>query len=187
MTAYHMLRRAAVTAGDLVFVPGATGGVGVAAVQLVSALGARSIGTTSSSEKATRLREIADHVVESADVDAIAEEVNAIGTPDAVINHLGGEFTRMGLDVLRRGGRMVICGRTAGRTSEIDIPSLFLSHQRVIGSTMGTQGDLERLVRLVEDDAFEPPVDATYALDETGRAFADMRERDAFGKLVVEP
>jgi len=187
MTAYHMLRRAAVTAGDLVFVPGATGGVGVAAVQLVSALGARSIGTTSSSEKATRLREIADHVVESADVDAIAEEVNAIGTPDAVINHLGSEFTRMGLDVLRRGGRMVICGRTAGRTSEIDIPSLFLSHQRVIGSTMGTQGDLERLVRLVEDDAFEPPVDATYALDETGRAFADMRERDAFGKLVVEP
>lgn len=188
MTAYHMLRRADVTAGDLVFVPGATGGVGVAAVQLVGVLGARSIGTTTSTQKAARLREIGvDHVVESGDTDAIADEVAAIGAPDAVINHLGGEFTRRGLDVMDRGGRMVICGRTAGGVSEIDVAPFFLSHQRVIGSTMGTQGDLERLVRLVENDVFEPPVDATYALDETDRAFADMRKRDAFGKLVVEP
>ena len=188
MTAYHMLRRAAVTAGDLVFVPGATGGVGVAAIQLVGVLGAHSIGTTTSSEKATRLRELgADRVIESGDTGSIAGEVEGIGEPDAVINHLGGEFTRMGLDLMRRGGRMVICGRTAGGVSEIDVAPFFLSHQHVVGSTMGTQDDLERLVDLVSEDAFEPPVDRTYALDETDRAFADMQRRDAFGKLVVKP
>jgi NADPH2:quinone reductase len=82
---------------------------------------------------------------------------------------------------------MVVCGRTAGGVSKIDVAPFFLSHQHVVGSTMGTQDDLERLIDLVSEDAFEPPVDGTYALDETDRAFADMQRRDAFGKLVVEP
>jgi NADPH2:quinone reductase len=80
---------------------------------------------------------------------------------------------------------MVVCGRTAGGSSEIDIPDLFLGHKRVEGSTMGTQRDLERLVDLVADGDFSPEVDATYPLDETGAAFAAMQERAGVGKLVV--
>ncbi|WP_254544673.1 alcohol dehydrogenase catalytic domain-containing protein [Halomarina pelagica] len=188
MTAYHMLRRAETAPGDLVFVPGATGGVGVAAVQLIDTLGARSVGTTTSSAKAARLRDLgAGHVIEAGDPEEIAMALGELSAPDAVLNHLGGEFTELGLDVLRRGGRMVICGRTAGDRSAFDVPQLFLSHQRIIGSTMGTQDDLERLVRLIAAGAFEPPVDATYPLEETGTAFADMQRRDAFGKLVIQP
>jgi NADPH:quinone reductase-like Zn-dependent oxidoreductase len=52
---------------------------------------------------------------------------------------------------------------------------------------MGTQPELATLVGLLADGAFEPPVGDTYALEETGRAFDDMLQRDAFGKLVVEP
>lgn len=188
MTAYHMLRRADVSAGDLVFVPGATGGVGVASIQLIDALGARSIGTTTSSAKADRLAEIsADHVIESGDIETIREKVTEIGEPDAVLNHLGGEYTEMGLDVLRRGGRMVVCGRTAGDTSDIDVSGLFLGHKRVIGSTMGTQPDLATLVQLAADGAFDPVIGDEYSLDEAGQAFADMQNRDAFGKLIVRP
>lgn len=188
MTALHMLRRADVGPGDLVFVPGATGGVGVAAVQLIDVMGARSIGTSTSAEKLERLRDIgADHTIESSDPECIGERVLDVGRPDAVLNHLGGEYTRMGLDVLGRGGRMVVCGRTAGDRSEIDVPGLFLGHKRLIGSTMGTQGDLETLVRLLDDGAFEPVVDSVYDLTETDRAFAAMRERDVFGKLLVTP
>jgi NADPH2:quinone reductase len=62
-----------------------------------------------------------------------------------------------------------------------------LEHHRVVGSTMGTQPELARLVGLLADGAFDPPVGETYPLSETGRAFDDMLERDAFGKLVVEP
>lgn len=188
VTAWHMLRRAAVTAGDLVLVPGATGGVGVAAVQLIDALGARSIGTSTSAEKLDRLGEVGvDHAVEAGDPEAIEEAVRGVGRVDAVIDHLGGDYTRMGLNVLKRGGRHVICGRTAGRTAEIDVAPFFLSHQRVIGSTMGTQGDLERLIGLAAGGAFEPVVGGEYALSETAQAFADMQRRDAFGKLVVHP
>jgi NADPH2:quinone reductase len=186
MTAYHMLRRADVEPGDLVFVPGATGGVGVACVQLASVLGARTIGTSSSSSKLARLDDLGlDHAVQETEPDAIRAAVASVGKPDAVLNHLGGPFTALGLDVMRRGGRMIVCGRTAGSTSEIDIPDLFLGHKRVEGSTMGTQRDLERLVDLVARGDLSPVIDATYPLADTGAAFAAMSERESVGKLVV--
>jgi len=183
-----MLEAAEVGPGDLVFVPGATGGVGVATVQLASVLGARTIGTSTSRAKLDRLEELgADHTIESGDPDEIRESVLEIGRVDATINHLGGPFSEVGLNVLRRGGRMVICGQTAGPTSTLTLDDLFLNQKRVIGSTMGTQGDLERLVDLVEGGRLDPVVHERYPLVETDRAFADMADRSAVGKLVVEP
>ncbi|MGZ0745907.1 alcohol dehydrogenase catalytic domain-containing protein [Haloparvum sp. AD34] len=188
VTAFHMLRRVDAGPGDLVFIPGVTGGVGVAGVQLATALGATTVGTSSSRTKLDRVESLGlDHAIESTDPDEIREAVDEIGTADAVLNHLGGEYTQVGLDVLERGGRMAICGRTAGGTSEIDVPDLFLGHKRIIGSTMGTQGDLERLVGLVADGAFTPAVEETFSLEETGDAFAAMADRESVGKLVVTP
>jgi NADPH:quinone reductase-like Zn-dependent oxidoreductase len=188
MTAFHMLRRAEVGPGDLVFVPGATGGVGVATVQLATVFGAETIGTSSSASKLERVRELGlDHGIESTAIDEIRGEVEAIGRPDAVINHLGGEFTGLGQSVLRRGGTMAICGRTAGNESTIDISNLFLGHKRVVGSTMGTQDDLRRLVDLVADGDVAPEIDLTYALEDTDEAFAAMQNRESVGKIIVKP
>lgn len=186
MTAYHMLRRADVGPADLVFVPGATGGVGVACVQLADVLGARTIGTSSSAAKLDRLDELGlDHAVRGTDPDDLREAVLDVGEPDAVMNHLGGPYTELGLDVLRRGGSVIVCGRTAGNRSEIDVPDLFLGHKRIVGSTMGTQTDLETLVDLVAAGELIPEIDETYPLDETGTAFAAMKNRESVGKLVV--
>ncbi|MHB9288237.1 alcohol dehydrogenase catalytic domain-containing protein [Halobacteriales archaeon Cl-PHB] len=186
MTAFRMLRRADVGPGDLVFVPGVTGGVGVATVQLAALQGARTIGTSSAPTKLAAVEALGlDHAVETTDPEAMRETVAALGPVDATINHLGGPYTQVGLDVLRRGGRMVVCGRTAGRTSEIDVPDLFLGHKQIRGSTMGTQGDLERLLNLVTAGDLAPEIDETFPLHETGAAFAAMQDRDTVGKLVV--
>ena len=188
MTAYHMLRRAEVGLTDLVFVPGATGGVGVACVQLADLLGADSIGTSSSAKKLETVEELGlDHAIEATDPDAIEAAVERVGEPDAVMNHLGGEYTDLGLSVMRRGGRMAVCGRTAGGRSEIGVTGLFLGHKRIIGSTMGTQDDLRRLVDLTASGDLSPKIDATYPLAETADAFRAMKERDSVGKLVVTP
>jgi NADPH2:quinone reductase len=188
LTAWHMLRKADVSAGDTVFVPGATGGVGVATVQLCDVIGAETVGTSTSPEKLKRLGELGcDHTVESGDADEIKREVRSIGQVDAAINHLAGEFTQKALEVTKRGGTQVICGRTAGPTSEFFAPKFFLQQQEIVGSTMGTQPELEKLVGLVADGRLEPVVGGTYALDGTREAFADMDDRTAFGKLVVEP
>ncbi|WP_049936889.1 alcohol dehydrogenase catalytic domain-containing protein [Haloplanus natans] len=186
LTAYHMLRRAEVEPGDLLFVPGATGGVGVATIQLADIRGVRTIGTSSSSSKLDAVADLgADHTIHGTDPDDLRDAVADIGTPDAVVNHLGGVYTGLGLDVMRRGGRMVVCGRTAGPTSEIDIAGLFRGHKRVIGSTMGTQADLERLVDLVAAGDLDPRIDRTFPLSETAAAFGTMQERETLGKLVV--
>jgi NADPH:quinone reductase-like Zn-dependent oxidoreductase len=188
LTASHMLRRAEVDPGDLLFVPGATGGVGVATVQLATLRGVRSIGTSAAAAKLDRLSDLgADHTIEGTDPERLRTAVAEVGTPDAVVNHLGGPYTEVGLDVMSRGGRMVVCGRTAGISSEIEIPELYLGHKHVVGSTMGTQGDLERLVALVADGDLDPEVHRTFPLAETGDAFAAMSGRDAVGKIVVTP
>lgn len=186
MTAYQMLRRAEVGPNDLVFVPGATGGVGVASVQLAEIFGANTIGTSSSADKLEQVEALGlDHAIQGTDPDTLRTAVEDIGAPDAVLNHLGGSYTDLGLDVLRRGGRMVVCGRTAGGRSEINIPDLFLRHKRIIGSTMGTQTDLQTLCSLVADGKLSPEIEATYPLAETGDAFRAMENRETVGKLLV--
>lgn len=82
---------------------------------------------------------------------------------------------------------MVVCGRTAGTVPQRDVPDLLLGHKHVIGSTMGTQGDLRRLVDRAANGAYEPAVGGTYDLESTTEAFADMQRRAAFGKLLIEP
>ena len=188
MTALRMLEQADAGVGDLVFVPGATGGVGVAAIQLADTIGARSIGTSTSRQKLDKLEEFGvDYTIESGNPEEIESAVQEIGRVDATLNHLGGPYSDVGLSVLRRGGRMVVCGQTAGPTSELTLGDLFLNHKQVIGNTMGTQTDLERLVDIVASGDLEPVVNETYPLEEADRAFSDMSDRSLFGKLVVTP
>ncbi|WP_436347136.1 quinone oxidoreductase family protein [Natronorubrum sp. FCH18a] len=188
MTAWHMLRRADVDAGDTIVVPGATGGVGVATTQLADVMGVHTICTSSSAAKLEQLASFgADHLLPADDAEELATELEAFAPVDGVINHLAGEFTDACLSALDRGGRMVICGRTADQYSEIDAQDLFLGHKHVVGSTMGTQADLERVVGFYEDGSLTPPVHKTYDLDRTGRAFADMKNRDVVGNVLVTP
>jgi NADPH2:quinone reductase len=188
MTAWHMMRRADVGAGDLVFVPGATGGVGVAAVQLLDLVGARSVGTSTSAEKLAAIEELGcDHTVQFADPDELVEAVKAVGRPDATLNHLAGEYGQVAMEVMGRGGVQAVCGRTAGPDFTLQAAPFFLGHQSVHGSTMGTQPELARLVAFVARGDLEPVVDRTYPLAETGAAFRDMAEREMVGKLVVTP
>lgn len=188
MTVMHMLRRAEVTPGDLVFVPGATGGVGIAALHLVDVFGATAIGTTSSSDKLDRLEDVGvDYAIHARNPEEAREAVSAIGPVDVTLNHLGGPYIDVGMDVLRRDGRMVVVGRTAGDVGEIDVPDTYRGHKQLIGSTMGTQPELETVVSLVAHGAFEPIVDEEFPLSEANAAFEAMNDRDVFGKLQIRP
>lgn len=188
MTAYRMLRRGDLIAGDVVFVPGATGGVGTAAVQLANAMGAETIGTSQSAEKLLAVEETGlDHAVASDDPATIRDRVQSIGPVDVTINHLAGEYTALGLEVLRRNGTMVLCGRTAGQFPEFDVRDLYFGHKRILGSTMGTQHDLERVVRQVAEGNVEPLIADEFALEDASAMFRAMADREMVGKLLLRP
>jgi NADPH:quinone reductase-like Zn-dependent oxidoreductase len=188
MTAWHMLRQAEVEPGDMVLIPGGTGGVGTAAIELTDVVGATSIATSRSAEKTDRLDDFgADYALTVGNPEELTNAVNEIGTPDIVLNHLCGAYTRAGVSLLNRGGRMVICGRTVGDTSEFDVGTLFHEHLRIIGSTMGTQQDLVRLVRLLSNGELDPTIADTYRLSETAAAFRDMQSGEVFGKAIIKP
>lgn len=188
MTAWRMLERAEVTTGDRVFVPGATGGVGVATVQLAGLRGAETVGTSTSERKLDRLRELGcDHTLQTGDPDEMVDSVADIGPVDATLNHLGGPYGRAGMEVLRRGGTQVVCGRTAGETMEIDLWDTYWNHKDLLGSTLGTQPDLQRVVDLSTEGALDAVVFDTYPLEETAQAFLDMSSREVFGNAVVTP
>lgn len=187
-TTWHALRRANVTAGDLVFVPGATGAVGVAAVQLLDLLGARSIGTSRSESKLDRVRNIGlDHGIHASDPETAEDAVLEIGQPDVMLNHLGGPYTGLGTRVLRRGGTMVVIGDTVGTISEINNRELYGSRIDILGSSAGTQHEVERLINLIEEGEFTPVVDREYPLAKTEQAFRDLAEASMVGNLVVKP
>jgi NADPH2:quinone reductase len=186
-TAWHMLRRAEATAGDRVFVPGATGSVGVAALGLLDAVGAETIGSSGDPEKCERLDGLADRVIEGRDPERLRAAVTDGGPVDAVLNHLGGAYVQLGFDVLRRGGRMAVCGKTAGERADIAVDDLYWNQYTLAGSTMGTQGDLARVLSLVAAGEVSPVVDSTYDLEEAATAFRRMADSNALGALVLEP
>ncbi len=187
-TTWHAFRRANVTAGDLVFVPGATGAVGVAAIQLLDLLGAQSIGTSRSEAKLNRVSNLGlDHAIYAPEPEVLEDAVLEVGRPDAMLNHLGGPYTGLGVRVLRRGGTMVVIGDTAGTVSEVNNRELYGSRIDVLGSSAGTQHEVERLLQLVDAGEFTPVIDREYPLTETKQAFQDLNNAEMVGNLVVTP
>jgi NADPH:quinone reductase-like Zn-dependent oxidoreductase len=188
MTAWQMIRRTEVESGDAVLVPGATGGIGVTAVQLLEAKGIDAVATSRSETKLKRLADLGATktlVVESAT--DLSDALAGVETPAAALVHLGGDWVTESLDRVGRGGTVVVCGQTAGGPATVDIAGMYLGHKHVIGSSMGTQRDLKRVVKLAGDGRIEPPIAREYGFDEAREAFEALTDADLVGKIVLRP
>jgi len=190
-TAWRML----VTRGDLgptesVLVLGASGGVGHAAVQIADYVGAEVYATASSDEKLDYARDIgADHTInyETEEFDAAIKEATGNRGVDVVVDHIGAETWQQSLRSLARGGRLVTCGATTGPHPETDINRIFWNQLEVIGSTMGTPGEVDDVLGLVWDGTFEPRIREVLPMSETARGHELLEEREGFGKVVLKP
>jgi alcohol dehydrogenase len=190
-TAHRMLvTRARVAAGETVVVVGASGGVGVACVQLAKRFGARVIACTSSEEKARRLRGLgADETVVASDGQFGAEAWNhtdRIGA-DVVVDYSGKDTWPQSIRCVRRGGRLVTCGATSGYEAVTDLRYVWVRELDILGSDGWTRDDLLVLRRLVADGELRPVIHAVYPLSRARDALAELEERRAFGKVLVVP
>ena len=189
-TATHMLTsRAKVRAGDWVLVMGASSGVGSAAIQIASQLGARVIATASSQEKQDLARKLgAEHVVNTSN-ESWPEEVRKITAKhgvDLMVEHIGGIVLEQAFNCLARGGAIVTCGATAGREVTLNLWPFFVKQHRLIGSYGRNRVDLERTLEWAAAGKLRQVIDRIFPLAETPRAFAALRERTVLGKLVIQ-
>jgi len=190
-TAWRMLvTRADLQPAESVLVHGASGGVGHAAVQVADYLGAEVFATASSEAKLEYAMEIgADHAIDY-EADDFAEAIDAATDGrgvDVVVDHIGEATWQDSLRSLRKGGRLVTCGATTGPNPETLVNEIFWNQLEVLGSTMGTPGEVDDVLGLVWDGDLEPRLRATLPMSEIAEAHAMLEDREGFGKVVVVP
>ncbi|MBD8869326.1 zinc-binding dehydrogenase [Nocardioides sp. MJB4] len=187
-TALGMLERAAVAQGHTVLVTGASGGVGLAAVQLATARGARVVGVCSGSKRDGVRRAGAEATVDRTRGAVLADASAAVGTGyDAVIDVAAGPLVGPGLGLLRPGGRWVVAGALDGWAVDLDVRRLYLTNLALLGSTMHTPRIFELLVEIARRGEVRPVVAATFGLDEVPAAQEELARRGHVGKLVIVP
>jgi NADPH:quinone reductase-like Zn-dependent oxidoreductase len=181
-TALGMLNRAGCMPGERVLVTGASGGVGMAAVQLAMARGCVVIARTNES-KGALLREAGVDEVSIRGVDDLADTAEV----DIVVDVVGGdEFGRV-FDRLRDAGRLVTAGAIAGPVVELDLRRLYLRWRTLIGSTMHTRSDFAELAALARSGALAPLVADVLPLRRIHAAQERFVAKDFVGKLVLDP
>jgi len=191
LTAWHMLvSRAQVRAGEDVLVHAAGSGVSTAGIQIAKLLGARVIATAGSDAKLKKARDLgADETINYKKLDFF-EEVRRITHRrgvDVILDHIGADTWSRNIRSLRMGGRLVTCGVTSGYEVATDIRYIFFRRLSVLGSTMGSKGDLLEVMNLVERGALKPVIDSVYPLAEIATAHRRVQERKVFGKVILNP
>jgi NADPH:quinone reductase-like Zn-dependent oxidoreductase len=178
LTAYRMLfTRGGVVPGQTILVQGAAGGVATALTVLASAAGARVWVTSRSPDKRDQALQLgADQAFESGA--RLPERV------DAVMETVGQATWQHSIRSLKPGGKLVVSGATSGDAPPAELTRVFFLQLSVIGSTMGTRNELERLIRFCLERDIKPVVHATMALADAREGFEAMLGGEIVGKVV---
>lgn len=189
ITAYRMLfDRGAMKPGEWVLVTGIGGGLALSLFQLARPVAGKILVTSSSDEKLERAAALgADGGVNYKDADVGREVRRLTGKRgvDIVADSAGGPSLDGSLRALRKGGRVVIAGATAGAKAEIDVRRVFWNQLSVIGSTMGSVANVSDMLRLVAGSKIRPMIDRVVPLEEAAAALRVLDEGGQFGKIVV--
>jgi NADPH:quinone reductase-like Zn-dependent oxidoreductase len=177
LTAWRMLRRARLSAGELCLIVGIGGGVSTAALHLAVRMGAEVHVTSRDGAK----REAALAMGAVAAYDSAGDWPVKV---EVVVESVGPATWDRSIGSLLPGGRVVVCGGTSGQTVQVDLPRLFFKQIEVIGSTMGSYGEFAAVTRLVEQ-GLPVAVDQVHGLDAYPDALARLESGAQLGKVVL--
>ncbi len=190
LTAWHMLmNRARLQPGEDVLVLAASSGVGSAAIQIARLFQCRVIATAGGEAKLARARELgADYTIDHYRQDVAAEVKRITGKRgvDVAVEHVGAATWAKSLDSLAPAGRLVTCGATTGADVAMDLRYLFVRQWSVLGSFMGTLGELHQVLKFVFRGQLRPVIDRIYPLEEIRAAHVRLENKEQFGKIVLK-
>ena len=190
-TAWHMLvTRAGIRPGQTVLVLGANSGVGIAAIQIAKLFNATVIATAGDERKMEKARELgADHVIDhyKQKISTEVKKLTAKAGVDIVLEHVGAATWEESLKSMKPGATLVTCGATTGPQVGIDLRFLFARQWSLLGSYMGTMGELYEVLGHVFSGKLKPVVDRAFPLSEIRAAHEYMEKSRMFGKIVLNP
>jgi NADPH:quinone reductase-like Zn-dependent oxidoreductase len=191
LTAWHMLvGRTGLKMGEDVLVLAASSGVGSAAIQIAKLFHCRVIATAGGDKKLAKATELgADHVIDHyrQDISAEVRKITEKRGVDVVFEHVGAATWDKSLESLATAGRLVTCGNTTGWDVKLDLRFLFSKQWSLLGSFMGTLGELHEVLKFVFRKELKPVIDKVYPLSEIRAAHERLENKEQFGKVVVAP
>lgn len=191
LTAWHMLMtRARLQPGEDVLVLAASSGVGSAAIQIARMFQCRVIATAGGEAKLAKARELgAEHLIDHyrQDISAEVKRITGKRGVNVVFEHVGVATWARSIESLAPGGRLVTCGATTGYDARLDLRYLFSKQYSLLGSFMGTMGELHQVLKFVFRGQLKPVIDRVYPLSEIRAAHQRLEQKEQFGKIVVTP
>ena len=189
-TAWRMLiSRAGLKAGETVLIHGIGGGVALAALQIAKLAGADVIVTSSSDEKLAKAEKLgAEHSVNYKTTKNIPEVIRDITNGrgvDIAVDTVGALTWDIDFAVVRRGGRIVLCGATSGPDAQTNLQALYWNQLTILGSTMGSSEDFRQMLEAVTTAKLKPVIDSVHTLADVGKAMSRMERGEQFGKIVL--
>jgi NADPH:quinone reductase-like Zn-dependent oxidoreductase len=173
-----------------VLVLAASSGVGQAAIQIAKLFQCRVIATAGGERKMAKAKELgADHIIDHYRQDVSAEVKAFTGKRgvDVVVEHVGVATWRKSLESLATGGRLVTCGATTGYDAGVDLRYLFSKQWSLLGSFMGSMGELHQVLKFVFRKQLKPVVDRVFPLADIRAAHEYLEKKEQFGKVVLRP
>ena len=187
-TVEHMLfDNARLKPGETILVHAGGSGIGSAAIKMAKALGCTVITTVGDDAKAEKAKALgADHVInyKTDRFEGVTRKLTAKKGVDVVFEHVGGEGFNGSLLCLKRGGRLVTCGSTAGPTVTINLMQLFQQQYKIFGSFGCSMRNIrDSLSKMAA--GISPIIDTEVPLPEFERGLARLESRQVFGKVIV--
>ena len=186
---YSLVKRGNLQKGETVLVVGAGGGVNTASVQIAKLIGTQVVVIGSNARKLEMAESLgADILIDRSKEEDWSKAV-FIATDkrgvDVVVDNVGTTFTQS-LRTLRKGGRLLTVGNSAGPKFEIDNRYMFAKHLSIIGSTMSTLSDFKEVMDLIVAGKLKPVIDKTYPLEEAAVAQERLWRNENFGKITLD-
>jgi NADPH:quinone reductase-like Zn-dependent oxidoreductase len=189
-TAWHSLvKRGNLQSGETVLIVGAGGGVNTASVQIAKWMGAQVVIVGSDAQKLTKAESIgADILIDRSKEEDWSKAVYLVTNKrgvDIVVDNVGTTFMQS-LRTLRKGGRLLTVGNSAGQKFEIDNRYIFAKHLSIIGSTMSTLADFKEVMDLIVTGKLKPILDTMYPLKDAAIAQTRLWQNENFGKITLD-
>ena len=191
----NVFESGALQPGETFLVHGATSGIGVTAIQMARAAGAKVIATSRGAAKAAAARDLGADLSLDATADDMAAAIQAFGGADVLLDMVGADYAALNQAALNPFGRWVVIATQSGATAEVDLARLMMKRIILTGSTLRARpaGEKARLIAAVEATAWpwvtagtvRPPVEATFPLGQASAAHLRLEAGGHVGKIIL--